>query len=54
MAENASIRVAAAQIAPDLETPGATVAKVLISIAQAAEKGARLAVFPATFVLWYQ
>src|SRR5215472_4741617 len=53
MAEKASIRVAAVQIAPDLETPGATVAKVLSSIAEAAEKGARLIVFPETFVPWY-
>jgi len=53
MAEKASIRVAAVQIAPDLETPGATVTKVLGSIAEAAEKGARLVVFPETFVPWY-
>src|SRR5499427_9100403 len=53
MAENASIRVAAAQIAPDLETPGATLTRVLGSIAEAAERGARLAVFPETFVPWY-
>src|SRR5882672_11752176 len=53
MAEKASIRVAAVQIAPDLETPGATVTKVLGSIAEAAERDARLAVFPETFVPWY-
>src|SRR5258707_166937 len=53
MAEKASIRVAAVQIAPDLETPGTTVTKVLGSIAEAAEKGARLVVFPETFVPWY-
>src|SRR5258705_1965055 len=53
MADKASIRVAAVQIAPDLETPGATLTKVLGSIAEAAEKGARLAVFPETFVPWY-
>src|SRR5712672_2745152 len=53
MAEKASIRVAAVQIAPDLETPGATLTKVLGSIAEAAERGARLAVFPETFVPWY-
>jgi len=39
-------RVAAVQIAPDLETRAATVTKVLGSIAEAAEKGARLAFFP--------
>src|SRR5258707_427075 len=53
MAEKASIRVAAVQIAPDLETPGATLTKVLGSIAEAAEKGAKLIVFPETFVPWY-
>src|SRR5882757_8650757 len=53
MAEKASIRVAAVQIAPDLETLGATLTKVLGSIAEAAERGARLAVFPETFVPWY-
>src|SRR6266849_4698144 len=53
MAEKASIRVAAVQIAPDFETPGGTVSKVLGAIAEAAEKGARLIVFPETFVPWY-
>src|ERR1700704_4360166 len=53
MAEKASIRVAAVQIAPDLETPGGTVSKVLGAIAEAAGKGARLIVFPETFVPWY-
>src|ERR1700726_170290 len=53
MAEKASIRVAAVQIAPDLETPGGTVSKVLAAIAEAADKGARLVVFPETFVPWY-
>src|ERR1700722_11625738 len=53
MAEKASVRVAAVQIAPDLETPGGTVSKVLGAIAEAAEKGARLLVFPETFVPWY-
>jgi nitrilase len=53
MAEKASIRVAAVQIAPDLETPGGTVSKVLGAIAEAAEKGARLVVFPETLVPWY-
>jgi nitrilase len=53
MAEKASIRVAAVQIAPDLETPGGTVSRVLGAIAEAAEKGAKLIVFPETFVPWY-
>jgi aliphatic nitrilase len=53
MAEKASVRVAAVQIAPDLDTPGGTVSKVLGALAEAAEKGARLVVFPETFVPWY-
>src|ERR1700688_853602 len=53
MAEKALVRVAAVQIAPDLETPGGTVSKVLGAIAEAAEKGAELIVFPETFVPWY-
>src|SRR5712671_5216118 len=47
------VRVAAVQIAPDLETAGATLAKVLGAVAEAGEKGARLVVFPETFVPWY-
>ena len=47
------VRVAAVQIAPDLETSGGTVTKVLAAIAEAAGKGARLVVFPETFVPWY-
>ena len=53
MAEKVLVRVAAAQIAPDLDTPGGTVAKVLGALAEAADKGARLVVFPETFVPWY-
>jgi nitrilase len=53
MAEKALVRVAAAQIAPDLDTPGGTVSKVLAVLAEAADKGARLVVFPETFVPWY-
>jgi len=53
MAEKTSVRVAAVQIAPDLETPDGTVSKVLAAVADAAEKGARLVVFPETFVPWY-
>jgi aliphatic nitrilase len=50
---NASVRVAAVQIAPDLDTPDGTVAKVLAAIADVAGKGVKLAVFPETFVPWY-
>ncbi len=53
MAEKTSIRVAAVQIAPDLESPGGTVSKVLSAIGEATEKGARLVVFPETCVPWY-
>src|SRR3974377_2086695 len=53
MSEKASVRVAAVQLAPDLETPGGTVSKVLSALAEAAERGARLVVFPETFVPWY-
>jgi nitrilase len=53
MAESTTVRVAAVQIAPDLDTAGGTLSKVLAAIAEAADKGARLAVFPETFVPWY-
>ena len=53
MAEKTLVRVAAVQIAPDLDTFGGTVSKVLAAIAEAAGKGARLVVFPETFVPWY-
>src|SRR6516165_7053009 len=53
MSEKASVRVAAVQLAPDLETPGGTVSKVLSALAEAAERGAQLVVFPETFVPWY-
>jgi nitrilase len=47
------IRVAAVQIAPDLESGGGTLDRVLAAIGEAAGKGARLVVFPETFVPWY-
>src|SRR5258708_25268270 len=53
MADKALVRVAAVQIAPDLETAGGTVSKVLAAIGEAADKGAKLVVFPETFVPWY-
>src|SRR6202789_758901 len=53
MAEKQIVRVAAVQIAPDLDTPTGTLDRVLAAIAEAAGKGARLAVFPETFVPWY-
>ena len=42
------IRVAAVQIAPDLDTPTGTLDRVLAATAEAAAKGARLVVFPET------
>ena len=53
MTEKTLVRVAAVQIAPDLDQSGGTVSKVLAAIAEAAGKGARLVVFPETFVPWY-
>jgi nitrilase len=53
MAESNQVRVAAVQIAPDLDQPGGTLERVLNAIADAAGKGARLVVFPETFVPWY-
>ena len=51
--EKKLVRVAVIQMAPDLETAGGTVTKVLAAVAEAADKGARLVVFPETFVPWY-
>src|SRR6202521_1433674 len=53
MAEKQIVRVAAVQIAPDLDTPMGTLDRVLGKIAKAADKGTTLAVFPETFVPWY-
>jgi nitrilase len=53
MTQKAIVRVAAVQLAPDLETSGGTVSKVLAAIGEAAGKGAQLVVFPETFVPWY-
>ncbi|CAN5296391.1 aliphatic nitrilase [soil metagenome] len=53
MAQGPMIRVAAIQIAPDLDSGSGTLERVLNAIADAAAKGAKLAVFPETFVPWY-
>src|SRR6201999_2878324 len=53
MAEKPKIRVAAVQIAPDLDTATGTLDRALAATAEAAGKGARLIVFPETFVPWY-
>ena len=48
-----TVRAAAVQIAPDLASRARTVERVLNAIAEAADKGAELIVFPETFVPWY-
>jgi aliphatic nitrilase len=53
MSGEAVVRVAAVQIAPDLDAFGGTLIRVLAAIAEAAGKGAQLVVFPETFVPWY-
>jgi aliphatic nitrilase len=50
---NRTVRAAAVQIAPDLESADGTLAKVLAAIASAAAQGAELVVFPETFVPYY-
>lgn len=47
------VRVAAVQMAPDLESAHGTVDKVCRAILEAGEKGARMVVFPETFVPYY-
>ena len=53
MAEPIKIRVAAVQIAPDLDSCSGTLDRVLNAIGEAAGKGAKLVVFPETFIPWY-
>lgn len=47
------IRAAAVQIAPDLTSRAATLAKVKDAMSDAAAQGAQIVVFPETFVPWY-
>jgi nitrilase len=47
------LRVAAVQIAPSLDTLQATLERVLNALGEAAAKGAKLVVFPETFLPWY-
>jgi aliphatic nitrilase len=47
------VRVAAAQLSPVLEDGDGTLARVLDAIAEAASQGARLIVFPETFLPYY-
>ncbi|MBI3528864.1 MAG: Nit6803 family nitriliase [Betaproteobacteria bacterium] len=53
MSSSEVVRVAAVQIAPDLESADGTLAKVLRAIADAAGRGARLVVFPETLLPYY-
>ncbi|MEJ0050243.1 MAG: Nit6803 family nitrilase [Methylovirgula sp.] len=53
MAEQPKIRVAAVQIAPDLVTLEGTLSRVLQAIDEAGGRGAKLVVFPETFLPWY-
>jgi aliphatic nitrilase len=50
---NAAVRVAAVQLAPVLDRADGTLEKVCRSIDEAAARGARLVVFPETFVPYY-
>ena len=53
MSKPRKVRAAAVQIAPDLTSGEATLARVVAAIDAAAAKGAELIVFPETFVPWY-
>jgi nitrilase len=53
MTQKTSVRVAAVQLSPDLESADGTVSKVLAAMSDASGKGAKLVVFPETFVPWY-
>src|SRR5437879_377120 len=48
-----TVRAAAAQIAPDLQSADGTLGKVCEAIVNAAAQGAELVVFPETFVPYY-
>lgn len=48
-----TVKAAAVQIAPDLTSRAGTIERVLNAIAEAADKGAELIVFPETFVPYY-
>ncbi|GAC1524914.1 MAG: aliphatic nitrilase [Ramlibacter sp.] len=47
------VKAAAVQLAPDFERPDGTLERVCTAIGQAAARGARLVVFPETFVPYY-
>ncbi|MDY6799543.1 MAG: Nit6803 family nitrilase [Pseudomonadota bacterium] len=53
MTQTKSVRAAAVQIAPDLDSAFGTLARTLDAIEEAAAKGIELIVFPETFVPYY-
>ncbi|KKW90378.1 nitrilase-related carbon-nitrogen hydrolase [Sphingobium chungbukense] len=53
MTDSRTVRAAAVQIAPDLDTATGTLDRVLAAITDAASKGAEIIVFPETFLPWY-
>lgn len=53
MSHPAVVRAAAVQIAPDLDRPEGTLERVCSAVDEAAARGARLVVFPETFVPYY-
>ncbi|PJG47118.1 aliphatic nitrilase [Sphingobium sp. LB126] len=53
MTDSRTVRAAAVQIAPALDTLANTVDRVLAAVSEAASKGAELVVFPETFLPWY-
>jgi nitrilase len=53
MTNHRTIRAAAVQISPDLESLAGTLDRVLAAIGEATSKGAELIVFPETFLPWY-
>ncbi|MFT0139168.1 Nit6803 family nitrilase [Alcanivoracaceae bacterium MT1] len=53
MSDARTVTAAAAQVAPDLETPGGTLNKVCALIEEAAGQGVELIVFPETLVPYY-
>ena len=53
MPETKTVRAAAVQISPDLESREATLGKVLNAIADAGARGVEFLVFPETFIPWY-
>src|SRR4249919_3689284 len=53
MEPRSSVRVAAVQMSPDLESKDGTLDKVCAAVRDAAQKGAELVVFPETFVPYY-